>query len=228
MAIAIVPIKFHSSRVPGKNYRLCNGKPLFVWVLTTLLAASEIERIIVDTDSALIRQGVAAAFPGETRITLYARPATLCGDDVSTNLLLENVIADLALTAEYYVHTHVTNPLLRADTVDAAIRALRAHPTADSLFGVQTHYARFYTHDGRDMNHNRYELIPTQNLDPVYQENSCIYVFPPDTLARHHARIGPRAMMFPMSSVESTDIDWPDDFIRAEYLLKTHADAASK
>lgn len=216
--VAVVPIKHHSSRVPGKNYKCCNGRPLFTYILRTLVSTPEITRVIVDTDSDTIEAGVREHF-GDT-IDVYRRPSSLCGDDVSTNLLLENVIDALNLKAEYFVHTHVTNPLLKSETISRAIATLRANPDKDSLFGVKTHHTRFYTHDGKDLNHDRFHLIPTQNLDPIYEENSCVYVFPAETLHKYHARIGKDAMLFPMTDVESTDIDWPEDFERAVYLLQ--------
>jgi len=217
--IAIVPIKHHSSRVPGKNYRLCNGKPLFYWTIHNLLNTPEIDQIVIDTDSDIIWNGLDEQFPKETRLIKYRRPKEVQGDSVSTNLLLERVISDLGLTADFYVHTHVTNPLVSSSTFSKAINTLRENLEADSLFGVKTLYTRLYDSHGRDLNHNRFHLIPTQDLDPVYEENSCVYVFPKSTLDAYHARIGENAMLFPMSDVESTDIDWPDDFGLAEYRL---------
>ena len=48
---ALVPMRHHSQRVPGKNYRLLAGKPLYQHIITTLLAVPEISTIVVDTDS---------------------------------------------------------------------------------------------------------------------------------------------------------------------------------
>lgn len=226
--IAIVPIKHHSSRVPGKNYRLICGRPLFCWMLDTLLSTPEIQQVVIDTDSPVIKSGVSEHFGGEPRIRVYDRPAELCGDDVSTNALLENVIADLKLEADYFVHAHVTNPLVRPETISAAIAKLQASPDADSIFGVKVHHTRFYTKDGRDMNHDRSVLIPTQDLDPIYEENSCVYVFPVQTLLEHRARIGPNALLLPMSDSESVDIDWPDDFEYAAYQLAKNRGLATE
>ena len=176
--VAILPIKHHSSRVPGKNYRVCNGKPLFFWAISTLLRTPQIEQIVIDTDSEVIKEGIAKHFPDNDSIFVYDRPLALCGDDVSTNKLLENVITQMKLSADYFLHTHVTNPLVEPRTIEAAIAKLIATPSADSIFGVKVHHTRFYTKDGTELNHNRSVLIPTQDLDPIYEENSCIYVFP--------------------------------------------------
>ena len=70
------------------------------------------------------------------------------------------------------------------------------------------------------MNHNRFHLIPTQDLDPIYEENSCIYLFPKLTLQKYDARIGKYALLYPISDIESQDIDWEEDFIITEQLMK--------
>ena len=41
--VALVPMRHHSQRVPGKNYRLLAGKPLFYHILETLLDVPEID-----------------------------------------------------------------------------------------------------------------------------------------------------------------------------------------
>ena len=60
---ALVPMRHHSERVPGKNYRTCAGRPLFHHVLSSLLASSYMDCIVVDTDSAEIISGIEEQFP---------------------------------------------------------------------------------------------------------------------------------------------------------------------
>ena len=217
---AIVPIKHNSSRVPGKNYRLMNGKPLFHYILETLSKSEFITEIYVDTNSPIIKEGVLNNFPW---IKIYDRPEHLCPGDTSTNTLLKNIIEDLNLDADLYLQTHTTNPLLKVETIDNAIKQfLEVKDSYDSLFSVKTHYTRFYDKNGRDMNHNRFKLIPTQDLDPIYEENSCIYIFPKSTLFKYNARIGKEAFLFKMNEIESQDIDWEDDFLLTEQLLKNY------
>ena len=49
--VALLPMKANSSRVPGKNFRDFCGRPLFYWILSSLLDVSEIDQIIVNTDA---------------------------------------------------------------------------------------------------------------------------------------------------------------------------------
>ena len=220
---ALIPIKHNSERIPGKNYRDFNGKPLFYWIINTLLNSTYIDKIIIDTDSPTIKELVPKHFSDTMeRIIIYDRPEHLHGGHVATNDLFVNVIEDLNLDADYYFQTHTTNPLLKTSSVNNAIETFlnKIKDGYETLFSVKTHHTRFYNSKGEDMNHNRFHLIPTQDLDPIYEENSCMYLFSKNTLMKYKARIGNKAYLYKMNDIESTDIDWPEDFKIAELLHK--------
>ena len=82
---ALVPMRHHSQRVPGKNYRPLAGKPLFHHIIETLLAVPEIETVMVDTDSEPVMDGVRRLFP---TVKLIERPEHLRADDVPMNDIL--------------------------------------------------------------------------------------------------------------------------------------------
>ena len=56
-------------------------------------------------------------------------------------------------------------------------------------------------------------------LDPIYEENSCIYIFTKEILEKYKARIGSKALIFPMNHIESQDIALESDFILTETLM---------
>ncbi|HRQ22418.1 MAG TPA: acylneuraminate cytidylyltransferase family protein [Anaerolineales bacterium] len=161
---ALVPMRHHSQRVPGKNYRPLAGKPLFQHILETLDAVPEIDAIIVDTDSEPVMDGVRRLFPA---VNLISRPGHLRADDVPMNDILLHDTAQVQ--ADFYLQTHSTNPLLKTETISRAIQSFLANlPTYDSLFSVTRLQTRLYWRDGRAINHNPLELIQTQDLPPVY------------------------------------------------------------
>lgn len=179
---ALVPMRHHSQRVPNKNYRLLDGKPLYQHILTTLLSVSEIAEIVVDTDSPVIIEGLLASFP---TIKVIDRPQELRADDISMNTILQHDISQAP--ADFYLQTHSTNPLLKATTITKAIHTfLAAYPGKDSLFSVTRLQTRLYDHEGRAINHDPRVLIQTQDLPPVYEENSCIYLFQQPRWRKRH------------------------------------------
>ncbi len=213
---ALVPMRHHSQRVPGKNYRPLAGKPLYQHIIETLLAVPEIETVMVDTDSEPVMDGVRRLFP---TVKLIQRPEHLRADDVPMNDILLHDTAQV--NAEFYLQTHSTNPLLKAQTISQGIQKFFAeYPKYDSLFSVTRLQTRLYFQDGRAINHNPLELIQTQDLPPVYEENSCLYLFTRENLARKHHRIGDSPLMFEIDADEAWDIDEELDFEITDFLMK--------
>jgi CMP-N-acetylneuraminic acid synthetase len=214
--IAFIPMRHRSQRVPGKNYRLLTGKPLYHHIVETLLAVPEIAEILVDTDSDPIMDGLRRHFP---QVKVLPRPEHLRADDVPMNDIL---IYDTAqVQADFYLQTHSTNPLLKPETVSRAIQSLLTnYPKYDSLFSVTRLQTRLYFQDGRAINHDPSVLIQTQDLPPVYEENSCLYIFTRENLIKRHHRIGETPMMFEIDADEAWDIDEELDFAITDFLLR--------
>jgi CMP-N-acetylneuraminic acid synthetase len=123
--------------------------------------------------------------------------------------------------ADYYLQTHSTNPLLRPETISKAVQTLIAdYPAHDSLFSVTRLQSRLYDQHGHALNHDPNILLQTQNLPPVYEENSCIYIFTRENLERRRNRLGERPLMFEMNADEAWDIDEELDFSIADFLVQ--------
>ena len=214
--IALVPMRHHSVRVPGKNYRPLGGKPLFHHILNTLQAVDAVQQIVVDTDSEVVLSGLAEHFP---KVKAVKRPEHLCADDIPMNEIL---IHDSGIVqADYYLQTHTTNPLLRPETVAKAIKSFLAGiPEYDSLFGVTRLQTRLWDQLGRPVNHNPDVLLRTQDLPPIYEENSCVYIFKRETLIARRNRLGECPMMFEIPADEAWDIDEELDFTVADTLYR--------
>lgn len=212
--VALVPMRHHSERVPGKNYRLFAGKPLYHYILNSLLSSPLIAQVLVDTDSQVIREDIAKNF---SQIVTIDRPSHLTAGTVPMNdVLLHDV---RMLEADYYLQTHSTNPLLRTETISRAIRMFLDNlGTYDSLFSVTRLMVRLWDQTGRPINHDPSILLRTQDLPPVYEENSCIYIFSGASLEVRNNRIGAKPLMFEIEPVEAWDIDEETDFRIAEFL----------
>jgi CMP-N-acetylneuraminic acid synthetase len=214
--IALVPMRHHSQRVPGKNYRLLAGKPLYQHIVETLLDVPEIQEIVIDTDSEPVMEGLHKNFP---QVKIINRPENLRADDIPMNDIL--IYDTDQYSADFYLQTHSTNPLLKAETVSRSIqRFLAEYPNQDSLFSVTRLQTRLYDQHGQAINHDPAVLIQTQDLPPVYEENSCLYIFTRENLIRRHHRISDKPMMFEIAADEAWDIDEELDFAICDFLLK--------
>jgi CMP-N-acetylneuraminic acid synthetase len=211
--VALVPMRHSSERVVGKNYRALGDRPLFHHIVATLLAVPQIDKVVIDTDSDVIAKSAADVFP---EVLVIERPEHLRGGDVAMNdVLLHDVDV---VDADLYLQTHSTNPLLSAKTISDALAAFDAAADADSLFSVTPLQTRLWTPDGRPINHDPNVLLRTQDLPPVMEENSCLYVFSGDLLRTRRNRIGERPLLYPLSPEEAWDIDEESDWNVVEAL----------
>ena len=213
---ALVPMRHNSERVPGKNYRMLAGVPLYHHVVRSLLASRHVERVIIDTDSQHIVDDATACFP---QVEIVERPEHLrSGHTPMTDVLMHTCSV---IDADWYLQTHSTNPFLRPETIDAAVCALDAAGDAhDSLFSVTALRTRLWHPDGRPVNHNPAVLLRTQDLPPIYEENSNLYVFERRTLEERGNRIGAKPLLFEVSPSEALDIDDEWDFTIARAIAE--------
>jgi len=210
---ALVPMKGHSERVPNKNVRLLAGKPCFYWIMETLSKSKYVDEIVINTDSEEIAESAQKHFD----VTILERPEYLLGDMISIQPLIEY---DLSHTdGQFYLQTHSTNPLIRTETIDKAIETFHSSPDYDALFSVTEIKQRFYWPDGKAINHDPKHLIRTQDLPPIYHENSCFYIFSRETNVKYKTRLGSKPQMFHIGLLEAADIDDMEDFYWAEFLL---------
>lgn len=215
--VALLPMKGHSERVPNKNMRSFCGMPLYHRVIKSLLGSKYVAYVVINTDSKVIAQDALDNFE---RMKIIERPDAIRGDYVPMNDIIAYDLTQIE--SEHFLQTHSTNPLLTTEIIDSAIEQYFASlDVYDSLFSVARHQTRLYWSDGRPINHNPKELLRTQDLEPIYEENSNIYIFSKMSFSNNsNNRIGIRPKLFEMDKLEAMDIDEEVDFNLAELYFK--------
>lgn len=216
--VALMPMRHSSERVKGKNYRpFGDGQPLFQHMLDVLVTTAGIDKVVIDTDSPIVTEICARDYP---QVQLIDRPAHLRDGATPMNAVLLHDSSQVE--SEFYLQTHSTNPLLSRDTLQRAVDTFFAnYPIHDTLFSVTRLQTRLWDPLVRAVNHNPAILLRTQDLPPIYEENSCIYIFTKDTLLQRHNRIGLRPYMFEIDPFEAVDIDEEINFRIAEAIYHT-------
>jgi CMP-N-acetylneuraminic acid synthetase len=209
--VAIVPMRHNSERVPGKNYRLLAGYPLYHHIIRTLRKVSSIDHVVIDTDSEFIIDDCSANFAD---VQVLVRPENLRDGNIAMNDVLLNTLKQVE--ADVVIQTHSTNPFLKPETVSAALENFnQPNSECDSLFSVTRLQTRLWDARTQPVNHAPAVLLRTQDLAPLFIENSCFFIFTPTLLREHGTRIGPNPSMFEMSTLEALDIDIEEDFTLA-------------
>ncbi len=209
-------MKTHSERVPGKNMRSLNGRPLFHWIMDALNDSGVVSEIIINTDSEEIAKNAQDNFD----VTIHMRPDHLL--NIQSDEPNQIMAYDIENTeGDHFIQSHSTNPLLKGETIKKAInKYFEIKGSYDSLFSVTPLQTRLYDYHFRAINHDPNQLIKTQNLPFVHEENSCIYVFSRQSFKENRNRIGANPYLFTMDRFESVDIDEEYDFLLTEAMMQ--------
>lgn len=213
---ALVPMRHVSERVPGKNYRILGDRPLFAHVIDTLLSCPSIDEVLIDTDSPSVVEASGQRYGNA--VTILDRPIHLRGGQTPMNDVLR--YDAYRVNADVFVQTHSTNPFLQRTTIERAIECYSSGGDHDTLFGVTRVQARLYWEDGRPINHDPTNLARTQDLLPVYLDNSCLYIYDRETILTTSDRLGSKPQMFEIPPIEDFDIDEETDFTLAQFIWR--------
>jgi CMP-N-acetylneuraminic acid synthetase len=221
--IALLPMKERSERVPGKNIKNLNGKPLFYHIADTLKESGLFKWLVINTDSEEVSR-LASEYYGDW-VHIIRRPPGLCGDNVPMNLIIEHDVNHLGINNDYF-QTHSTNPFLSVATVKAAVSQYQSgkkNGEFDSVFSVNALHTRLYDKRLMPLNHDPDMLIRTQDLEVIYEENSNFYIFSGDSYSHRKHRIGevPSPYVMSRNSIEGVDIDELSDWDFAELVIKS-------
>ena len=211
--VGILPMRSGSQRVKNKNLRLLEDKPLFSFVLEEMLRSEVFDQIVVDSNSDEILHSVGLL--DLPRVTLSKRPVSLARPETSMVEVLK-LVAD-KFPADLYFQTHATSPFLSHLTIRRAVRQV-LDSDHDSGFGVSEIQMRLWKPSGEPVNHDPQRLLPTQDLEPLFIENSSFYVFKKEQLHSMGTRYGKNPLMTVIPKVEALDIDDEEDFELASLI----------
>jgi CMP-N-acetylneuraminic acid synthetase len=204
--LVILPMRGGSERIPRKNLLDLAGKPLYSWILDTVLSI-EGAHVVVDTDDDEIAEHVAAHYAD---VQIVRRPSHLGVGTAPMNEVLVNTLNNAPIYATV-LQVHATNPFVGRNSLASAVEKVVSGDQCDSAFSVTRLQARLWTNDLEAVNHDPKVLLRTQDLAPLFIENSSFYVFDRTVFMTSRNRIGSRPAKVEVSSLEAVDIDNPDD-----------------
>jgi YrbI family 3-deoxy-D-manno-octulosonate 8-phosphate phosphatase len=171
--VAVIPARGGSQGVPRKNLRRVGGVPLLARAITSALAASRVDRVVVSTDDAEI-----AAVAREWGAEVVERPAAISGHAASSESALLHSLDALAVDDGVLVFIQATSPFIDPLDLDAAVERV-ADREADSLFSAVESWG-FLWRDGADgavgINHDRRLRPRRQDRELEYLETGAFYV----------------------------------------------------
>lgn len=207
--IAIMPIKLKNERCPGKNTRLLNNKPLLQYELDSLKLTDLCDSINVYCSDEKIIHFLPLG------VNFIKRPDYLDLPTSNFTQIFDCFIE--TMDADIYVYAHATAPFITVETMRQCIEAVKsgAYDSAFCALKLQD----YLWQDGEPLNFDASNLPRTQDLKPIYQETSGVYVFTKSVYQKYRRRIGKNPFIKEVSFKEAVDIDNPEDFELAEAIV---------
>ena len=210
--VAIMPIKLKNERCPGKNTRLLGEKPLLQYELDSLKATGQCSEInVYCSDEAVV------PFLPEG-VNFLKRPKELDLPTSNFTQIFSTFMSEK--DADIYVYAHATAPFITVETMTQCIEAVKSGDYDSAFCAVKLQ--DYLWQDGKPLNFDATNLPRTQDLKPIYQETSGVYVFTKNVFEQYKRRIGIKPFIKEVTFKEAVDIDNPEDFELAEVMLNVN------
>lgn len=223
-AVAIIPARGGSKGIPHKNIVSIGGKPLIAWTIQAAQNCPTIKHILVSSDDEEIL-AVARSFGAAT----LKRPAELAADTTRAEPVLTHALEYMQqqeMLPELVVYLQPTSPLRTADHLNRAF-SLFADKNVGALVSVHpidNKVLKAYVLDDNGfltgIRNNGYPNFNRQDLPQVYMSNGAIYIFRSKEFLTHQSFFVEKTIPFVMTPEESIDIDFVEDIVMVDRILR--------
>lgn len=220
MTVAFIPVRGGSKSIPLKNIKDFCGKPLVYWNIKALQDAGCIDRIIVATDSSVIKETVNSF--DFSKVSIYDRKAENAVDTASTESVMLEYIESVNLSDDVtFMLVQATSPLTQTVHFEEAMSMYNSGKY-DSLLTCVKNYRFFWNEDGTSKNYDYRNRPRRQDFDGVYMENGAFYINSVKNIKESKNRLSGKIGIYEMPEYTATEIDEPDDWVILENLMRRH------
>ncbi len=225
MNLAIIPARGGSKRIPRKNVRSFNGKPIIGWSLETARRCESCDHVIVSTDDEEIAS-IAQAFGAEVP---FRRPAEL-SDDHTTLIPVIRHAVDWWQSERGVLDSvcciYPTAPFVLAEDLDRGLDKLDSNPEIDFAFSVTSFPFPIFRaielekDDRVSMIWPEHELTRSQDLPEAWHDAGQFYWGRPEAWQKCDRIFQANSIGVPLPRHQVQDIDTEEDWNRAEMMHK--------
>lgn len=208
-----IPIKANSERVPGKNFRVLNGKKLYEYIVEHVLEANVFDDVYIDTNSDEITEYAKKM----GCIPIVRKPELALNTANGNDLLVYHL--DNYPGYDYYFQLFATAPFLQPASIQQCFNKLVNTAEYDSCFTATANHG-FYWLLGQPINYRPGILPRSQDMHAMIEETTGLYGITKESLMRYRCRIGSKPYIHIVSKFEAVDINTEEDLKVAEFVGK--------
>lgn len=218
--IAFIPVRGGSKSIPLKNIKILAGKPLVYWTAKAANDAKCIDKVIIATDNAKIKQTIINFEFG--KVEIYDRDSKNAQDTSSTeSVMLEYIETAKLSNHDKFFLIQATSPLLKAKHIDAMYEKY-IKDRADSALSCINTKRFFWTKNGKSINYDYKKRPRRQEFEGIMMENGACYINSVNNILEFKNRLSGSISVYEMPEYTAIEIDEPDDFLIIEKLMEKH------
>ena len=213
-----IPARAGSKRVPKKNIRPLNGKPMMGYVVEASVDANITSNIYVNTDSDEIKDYIKQEYP---KVNIYLRPAELASDNATSDQFNSDIIEKLR--PDTLIMINPVCPLIDSDDIREALEFYQSADCDTLISSSSTKMQTFCNHEPVNINVNE-QLAPSQSNTEVNILNWAISIWDAHSFKKRYdnqgyAVLGEKRVFFHLDPFKSIKVSNEEDFKLAEKLL---------
>lgn len=218
-AIAIIPARGGSKRIPRKNIRPFRGKPILAYAIEAALASGLFETVMVSTDD----DEIAAVAEEFGAVVPFRRSAQTASDHATTAEVIQEVLGELAQRGQSFDYVTCVYPTAAFITADLLREAFGRLQTGDfdcvmpvQPFEFPVQRALRWANDRVTLLQPEYALMRTQDMEPAYHDAGMFYCLDVKRFQQVGQMIPPNTGAVRISEMQAHDIDNETDWQLAE------------
>lgn len=220
MVIAFIPVRGGSKSIPLKNIKPFCGKPLVCWNIEALENCSEIDEIIVATDSDEIEEAVLKNEYSKTKV--YRRSIENASDTASTESVMLEYIKYAKLSHEViFMLVQATSPMTETSHFSDAL-SMYCKDGYDSLLTCVRNYRFYWNENGTSLNYDYQNRPRRQDFSGLLMENGAFYINRVGNILASGNRLSGNIGIYVMPEYTAMEIDEPDDWDVLENLMRKY------
>ena len=207
--VAFLPAKGTSSRIENKNFKLLDGKPLFLHTLEKLVACDFIDEVYLDSESEEI-----FSLAENVKCNFLKRDVSLATNMTDGHSLFYNEAKQVE--ADIYIQILGTSPFIKKETIQKGIEILQKNSEYDSVILVKKE--KLYTWNEQTANYNLEHIPNSVDLPDTIIETMGLYITRKNVALEMKKRMGKNPYLLEASTIEAVDVNYPDEFELANFI----------
>lgn len=209
--VAFLPAKGTSDRIPSKNMKLLNGKPLFLHTLEKLSTCDFIDEVYLDSESDEILY-----YAPYLRYKPLKRNKELATNKTDGHRLFYNEVSQV--DADIYIQILGTSPFITPETIKRGVDVLLEHEEYDSV--VLMRVEKEYLWNRNEPSYDKFNIPNSNDLPDTVIESMGLYIVKKETAFKTKMRYGNKVYMLTADAIETIDVNYSDEFVLAEIIMR--------